>query len=565
MVKYRIGEENRMNGKKALFINQSFLLALFLLFVPVFSFAQGDGAGKRYAVCIGVDDYADPSIVKLSTARNDAADLGSRLVSAGWDKVFVLTDNVDYRNQDFPNRTNIENRIALLADLVKSEDTIFVFFSGHGVSDSSGSSVLPVDASLSRLKDTCIPVSSIVGAFTSRGITRVILAIDACREQVSTTKGIAVTGVTGGSGANAAALALFATKSGWYSYEDAGGRNGVFTRFVLSGLSGDADGCGTSGVRDGNVTFSELASWLPDATGSYALDKGIRQQAVSVRGSGDSAALDVAIAPVGAVAPASASVTPVVASSTSAAEDAASLGPLIGEIGKRVSSIVGKSLSEAGKSVDAAAAKEDARAQARAAKEEKAAQARAAKQEAAAQKKAEALQKAEEEKQAAAEKASVARATSGGSSSDEAKPASDSEKHGLGLIQLGLFNPAQLVPARSSVLLVSVGAIQTRNYHNFGVQVAPITATELMGGVQVGVLSFTDSVVGVQVGGILSRSKSVYGGQVGFINTADEVYGIQCGFINVAKRLHGMQIGGINVLERPGMFGRFMVGVNIGF
>ena len=563
MVKYHTGEENRMNEKKAISILRSFIFVLFLLSVPALFFAQGDVPGKRYAVCIGVDDYADPSIVKLSTARNDAADLGSRLVSAGWDKVFVLTDNVDYRNQDFPSRTNIDNRIALLADLVKKDDTIFVFFSGHGVSDASGSSVLPVDASFSRLKDTCIPVSSIVGAFTSRGITRVILAIDACREQVSTTKGIAVTGITGGSGANAAALALFATKSGWYSYEDAGGRNGVFTRFLLTGLSGAADGSGSSGVRDGNVTFSELASWLPDATGSYALDRGIRQQSVSVRGSGDSAALDVAVAPVGAVSPVSAAVPAVATGGATQAEDVASLGPLIGEIGKRVSSIVGKSLSEAGKAIDSGTAKENARAQERAAKEDEAAKARAAKQEAAVLKKAEA--KAEEEKRAAAERAAATEAPSDETSSDEAKTGSDSGNHGLGLIQLGLFTPAQLIPARSSVLLVSVGAIQTKNYHNFGVQVAPITATEFMGGAQVGVLCFTDSVVGVQVGGILSRSKSVYGGQVGFINTADDVYGIQCGFINVAKRLHGMQIGGINVLERPGLFGRFMFGVNIGF
>lgn len=539
-----------MKEKTGSSIFRPLLLSLLLVIIPAVAFAQGDGSGKRYAVCIGVDDYADASIVKLSTARNDATDLGSRLVSAGWDKVFVLTDDVDYRNQDFPSRTNIENRIGLLADLVKPEDTIFVFFSGHGVSDASGSSVLPVDASLSRLKETCIPVSSIVKSFACRGISRVVLAIDACREQVSTTKGIAVTGVTGGTGANDAALALFATKSGWFSYEDAGGRNGVFTRFLLSGLSGEADGSGSSGSLDGNVTFSELASWLPDATGSYALDRGIRQQAVSVRGSGDSAALDVAVAPVAAIQ--SASIPSASAGNVTLTEDGADLGPLIGAIGRRVSSIVGKSLSEAGKIIDSGAANENARAQERAAEEESAAKARAAKEEAAALRLA--------DKQNSEKEAPSAEAPSG-----EPAVAGISEKHGFSLVQLGLFNPVQLVPARSSVLFLAVGAIQTRNYHNFGLQVAPIAATELMGGVQTGVLCFSDTVIGAQVGGILSRSKSVYGGQFGFINTADDVYGVQCGFVNVAKNLHGMQIGGINVLERPGLFGRFMFGVNIGF
>ncbi len=86
-----------------------------------------DAGGKRYAVLIGINEYADSSIVKLTTPRNDVADLGSTLAASGWDKVFMLKDDADYRNQDFPSRTNIENRINLLADLAQSEDTVFFF------------------------------------------------------------------------------------------------------------------------------------------------------------------------------------------------------------------------------------------------------------------------------------------------------------------------------------------------------------------------------------------------------------------------------------------------------
>jgi tetratricopeptide (TPR) repeat protein len=86
---------------------------------------------------------------------------------------------------------------------------------------------------------------------------------------------------------------LYATKAGWYSYEDKDGRNGVFTRFLLQGLGGEADGSGPTSKRDGSVSFAELAAWLPDAMGSYALDQGIRQKAVVLKGTGDSAALDM--------------------------------------------------------------------------------------------------------------------------------------------------------------------------------------------------------------------------------------------------------------------------------
>ncbi|HNY21168.1 MAG TPA: caspase family protein [Treponemataceae bacterium] len=256
--------------------------------------SETEFSGKRYAVLVGVNEYADASIVKLTTPRNDVTEVGKRLERSGWTKVFVLKDDLDYRNQDFPSRTNIENRLNLLADLVKPEDTIFFFFSGHGVSDANGATILPVDASISRLDATGIPVSSILNAFNSRGLRKVVLAIDACRESVSTTKGLSVVGINDGSAATTAALTLYATKSGWYSYEDANGRNGVFTRFLLEGLDGKADG--TGGLADGSVTFQELASWLPEATASYALDQGIRQQAIASRGSGDAAALEIPVA-----------------------------------------------------------------------------------------------------------------------------------------------------------------------------------------------------------------------------------------------------------------------------
>jgi len=67
--------------------------------------------------------------------------------------------------------------------------------------------------------------------------------------------------------------AFYATQAGWYSYEDEGKRNSVFTRFLLAGLAGAADA-----NRDGVITLGELAAWLPNAVSEYALAKGIRQK-----------------------------------------------------------------------------------------------------------------------------------------------------------------------------------------------------------------------------------------------------------------------------------------------
>lgn len=510
------------------------LLALSLCATSAFA-ASSETAGKRYAVVIGINEYADSSIVKLTTARNDATDLGSELTSAGWDKVFVLKDDGDYRSPDFPSRTNIENRVNLLADLVKPEDTIFFFFSGHGISSGNESSILPVDASFSRITETSIRLSSIISAFNARGLKKLILAIDACRESVSTTKGISVVGISGGSTGNTAALTLYATKAGWYSYEDTNGRNGVFTRFLLDGLEGKADGQGASGAADGVVTFSELAAYLPDATGSYALDRGIRQQAVVSSGAGNSLVLDIPVSRVETRAVAKAE--PVVAPPTreyvptDGARDPfgiegsiAELKPVLSSITARVSSAVAQSL----KNIDTSIGDEQIA----------------------------------DERQNDRETVAVVEETP---KTEVIERTTIREGHGFSLLQISFVAPLQLVPKESTIYGVAVGAIQTQNNEVFGIQVAPITATDTVGGVQAGVISLSQAVYGVQCGGIVNHSKSVYGMQCGFINTAETVYGLQCGFINTAKDLHGAQFGFINVVSNPGIFGKMMFGLNVAF
>lgn len=509
--------------------------------------AAPDQTGKRYAILIGVNDYADSSIVKLSTARNDASDLGERLVADGWDKVFVLRDDVDYRNQDFPSRTNIENRVNLLADLVKPEDTIFLFFSGHGISSGKEASILPVDASLNRLNDTSIKLSSLLSVFSSRGLRKVIVAVDACREEVSTTKGLSVVGISGASGGNSAALALFATKAGWYSYEDAGGRNGVFTRFVLEGLSGKADSAGASGAADGIVTFSELASWLPDATGSYALDKGIRQQAVATFGSGDTSALHVAVARSSSsadVKSGSLAAAPVVAASAGAAGTAGEIEPLLNSIKGHVTTAVVNSL----KDIDRSLGKEKA-------------------ESAAAKESAPTDQNTdfEYEMSFAADSDEPVDSSPSGGSPVASDSGNDTPFFSFSLFQFGLFSPLQLFPKRFTIGGLAVGIIQTSNESVYGFQIAPIAVASRIGGIQTGVICTSDAVYGLQTGGLVNSSKTVYGVQCGFINTAEKVCGAQIGFINTAKALYGAQIGFINVMSRPGLFGKFMFGLNIGF
>ncbi len=389
-----------------------------------------------------------------------------------------------------------------------------------------------MDASLSRLKETGILVSSLIKTLNARGLRKVVLAVDACCEQVATTKGLTVVGIAGASGGNGtaaqsgdAALTLYATKAGWYSYEDKNGRNGVFTRFMLAGLSGSADGAGPSGLRDGFVTFSELAAWLPDATASYALDQGLRQQAVSYSGAGDISTLDVTVSrsasiPASIAAPSVAAPAAGGAAADAADASADNIHAFISAIKEKVNTAVAESMKKENNGSKAA---------------ETAAQEKPA-------------QQADQGRQSGAE-----------------PPTAEPAVNGFSILQFGLFTPIQAFPSDYVIYGPSVGVIQTYNVKVFSLQAALIAGASTMGGIQTGLICTADRMWGLQAGALVNHGNNVYGAQVGFINTADRVYGAQIGLINTARELKGVQLGFINVLEKRGLLGNFMFGLNIGY
>jgi len=171
-----------------------------LLFSYLFLLLAAISSQQRIALLVGVNEYDDISILKLTTPRNDAKDLGALLGSAegGWDKVFIMTDDQEYRSQDFPSKNKIMQRVSLIADLMKPADIVMLFFSGHGISDSEGAAwFLPIDTVFTDWKGTAIRLPAIVEAFHAKGINNVVLAVDACRESVSKTKGLSVVGIGG--------------------------------------------------------------------------------------------------------------------------------------------------------------------------------------------------------------------------------------------------------------------------------------------------------------------------------------------------------------------------------
>ncbi len=216
---------------------------------------------KRWAVVIGVGDYASPDIPDLEFAPADARAVREFLESdaAGpFDEVLYLENE---------RATGSAMREALFVFLQQADwdDLVVIYYAGHGAPDPGRPDnlyLLPTDADLGALAATGFPMWDVKTALRRQiAAERVLVIADACHSA-----GAADGDVVGGGQANHIAggfqglftpsrrLMMTAADTNEFSLEDERwGGHGVFTHFLLDGLrgSGDLDG-------NGIVTFTEL-------------------------------------------------------------------------------------------------------------------------------------------------------------------------------------------------------------------------------------------------------------------------------------------------------------------
>lgn len=215
---------------------------------------------KRWAVVIGVGDYASDDIPDLRFAHADAEAVAEFLRSdaAGpFDEVLFLSG---------AEATGAAMRQALFVFLQDADwdDLVVIYFAGHGAPDPSRPEnlyLLPADADPAALAATGFPMWDVKTALRRQiASERVVVIADACHS-AGTTEGFG----SGAEGGNAIAggfqqlfspsrrLMMTAAASNEFSLEDERwGGHGVFTHFLMEALRGKGDGDG-----DGIVTFSE--------------------------------------------------------------------------------------------------------------------------------------------------------------------------------------------------------------------------------------------------------------------------------------------------------------------
>ncbi len=235
---------------------------------------------RRVALLIGVGEYDDPLFPPLLHAVNDASEFGEILEShdyGGFDRVITLTTPVQ------TTQARILSELVALKNDLRSQDTLMVYFSGHGTMkiDERDEPTLYLVTSDSKARDlpgTALELSELQAFFTRIRAERKALVIDACfhgqgksrvqptvqqhLERMDAYPTLSRRVRLGQSEAH-----LFATSWGRPAREDDRLEHGVYTYYLLQGLTWSQDEADANG--DSLVTIYEAHDYARGQTVAF--------------------------------------------------------------------------------------------------------------------------------------------------------------------------------------------------------------------------------------------------------------------------------------------------------
>lgn len=260
------------------------LLPWLALCAPATTWA--DEAGSRWAILIGVNDYAE--IADLEYCSRDMQSLEQQLVASGFPdrQVFLLSDGAK-QAQYLPFKRNIEKQLELVLGLVEKDDLVLVAFSGHGVLRGGNSYLCPTDASLDDATGTLVSVEKVYEQLQKCPAALKVMLVDACRndpqlagqKSLKATRDVSQPFLAALDRPPRGILLLTSCAPGEVSMEDKELRHGVFMHHVLQGLQGAADL-----DRSGGVSLSELWKFANRETKLHVARKFNDSQRPGLRG-----------------------------------------------------------------------------------------------------------------------------------------------------------------------------------------------------------------------------------------------------------------------------------------
>lgn len=231
-----------------------------------------------WAVVVGINDY--PHTRRLKWAVNDAKAFYRHLV----DVIQIPPENVTLLLNQDAGLSRLRSSLGThLKKKAGKEDMVIIYFAGHGATEKDVLSpdgdglekyLLPYDVDPQDLYASALPMREISHIFYRIQSQRIIFIADSCYSGASGGRTISLSGVranisdsfldriAGGKGT----VIMTASGANEVSAEDENLQHGVFTYYLLEGLTGAADA-----DKDGIITVDEayryVSTHVPRATG----------------------------------------------------------------------------------------------------------------------------------------------------------------------------------------------------------------------------------------------------------------------------------------------------------
>ncbi|MEM7726112.1 MAG: caspase family protein [Cyanobacteria bacterium P01_A01_bin.45] len=221
------------------------------------------GIKNGYALLIGIADYL--YINPLNKTTIDAKDSHDTLAENGYhiENMRLLTD-------EEATKAAISNGLNWLTHSARVDDTVVIFFSGHGMQQAGGFNpgeyLCPVEANLNNLESSCISSEEFTKALRSIRSNRVVVFLDACHSggvgeakevEFGVKRGLSETVFTRLAEEEGRVI-IASCKADEVSWELPNMHNGLFTHYLLEGLRGGA------ARLDGTVPIMRLFDYVSD-------------------------------------------------------------------------------------------------------------------------------------------------------------------------------------------------------------------------------------------------------------------------------------------------------------
>lgn len=246
---------------------------------------------NKWAVLIGINNYDDATIRTLDYCVSDIKLFCSVLIDEergkfNPDKVKLLIQDDADRSIN-PIRSNILSALNHLSRVATKNDSILIYFSGHGFEDKGKSYLLPSDASVDVLSETAISIEWINNIIEESEARVKVIIFDAChsgarldKANIGPMKEVFYNAIFKEAEGKAV---LSSSKINEVSYEWPEKKQSVFTYFLVEGMRGKADY-----DKDGIISITDINKYVTGNVKTWSFKKGVQQTpTLEYRVSGD--------------------------------------------------------------------------------------------------------------------------------------------------------------------------------------------------------------------------------------------------------------------------------------